>query len=163
MKKQLLEEFNLRFAAVETEITTLQNQITNLSQPTCTDNDLVQIKMLVSKFPITNLKNAQCLHATLLQVANLPLEHEKDLQRQQHRSMHELQKFAQNLQTIIHEKEAITSTVEQPVNTPLLTSPSTEPESIDTHRRLAELKPLKRLTMEFMTVFTAMIAEETKS
>ena len=38
MKKQLLEEFNLRLAAIENEITTLQNQITNLSQPTCTND-----------------------------------------------------------------------------------------------------------------------------
>ena len=71
MKKQQLEEFNLRLAAVENEITTLQNQITNLSQPTCTYNDLAQMKMLVSKFPLSNLKNAQYLHATQLQVANL--------------------------------------------------------------------------------------------
>ena len=71
MKKQLLEEFNLRLAAVEIEITILQNQITNLSQPTCTDNDLAHLKMLVSKFPISNLKNTQYLHATKLQVANL--------------------------------------------------------------------------------------------
>ena len=90
--------------------------------------------MLVSKFPITNLKNAQYLHATQLQVANLSeqLEHEKSLRRQQDRSIQQLQNVAQDLQTIIHEKETITSTVEQPVNTPLLTSSSTEPESTDT-------------------------------
>ena len=69
MKKQLLEEFNLQLAAVGNEITALQNQITNLRQPTCTD--LVQMKMLVSKFSLSNLKNAQYLHATQIQVANL--------------------------------------------------------------------------------------------
>ena len=76
-KQQLLEEINLRFAARENEITTLQNQMTNLSQPSCTNDDLAQIKMLVSKFPIGNFKNAQYLHATQLQVANLfeQLEH----------------------------------------------------------------------------------------
>ena len=81
MKKQLSEELNLRLAAMENEITTLQNQITNLSQPTCTNDDLTQMKMLVSKFPLSNLKNAQYLHATQLQVANLfeQLEHEKSL------------------------------------------------------------------------------------
>ena len=89
-------------------------------------------------FPITNVKNAQYLHATQLQVANLfeQLEHEKNLRRQQDRTIHQLQIVVQNLQTIFHEKEAITSTVEQPVNTPLLTSSSTEPESTDTQRQL---------------------------
>ena len=84
MKKQKLEEFNLRLAAVENEITTLQNQITNSNPSTCTDNDLAQMKMLVSKFPLSNLKHAQYLHATQLQVANLfeQLEHEKNLRRQ---------------------------------------------------------------------------------
>ena len=105
--------------------------------------------MLVSKFPITNLKIAQYLHATQLQVANLfeQLEHEKNPRRQQDRTIQQLQ-IVQNLQTIIHEKETITSTVEQPVNPPLLTFFSTEPESTDTRRRLAEMKPLKRLTMD---------------
>ena len=93
MKKQLLEEFNLRLAAIENEITTLQNQITNLSQPTCTNDELAQIKMLVSKFPISYLKNAQYLHATQLQVANLfeQLEHERKLRRQQDISIQQLQ------------------------------------------------------------------------
>ena len=73
MKNQILEEINHRLAASDDEIRTLQKQITNLSQPTCTDKDLIQIKMLVSKFPITNLKNAQYLHATQLQVASKPV------------------------------------------------------------------------------------------
>ena len=144
MKKQLLEEFNLRLAAVENEKATLQNQITKLSQPTCTDSDLAQIKMLVSKFPISNLKNTQYLHATLLQVANLSeqLEHEKSLRRQQDRTIQQLQIVVEDLQ-----KKIITPNVE-PVRTPLLTRSSTEPESTDIQRRLAELKPLKRLTMD---------------
>ena len=89
MKKQLIEEFNLRLAAMENEITTLQSQIANLSQPTCTNDDLTQMKMLISKFPISNLKNAQYLHATQLQVAKLSeqLEHERNLRRQQDRSI----------------------------------------------------------------------------
>ena len=93
MKKQLLDELNLRLAAMENEITTLQNQITNLSQPTCTDSDLTQMKMLLSKFPLSNLKNAQYLHATQLQVANFfeQLEHEKNLRRQQDRTIQQLQ------------------------------------------------------------------------
>ena len=150
MKKQLLEEFNLRLAAIENEITTLQNQITNLSQPTCTNDELAQIKMLVSKFPISNLKNAQYLHATQLQVANLfeQLEHERKLRRQQDISIQQLQIVVQTLQTIINEKETKTITVEQPVNTPFTTPSSTEPESTDTQRRLAELKPLKSLTRD---------------
>ena len=145
MKKQLIQEFNLRLAAMENEIITLQNQIANLSQPTCTDNDLAQMKMLVSKFPLSNLKNAQYLHATQLQVANLfeQLEHEKSLRRQQDETIQQLQIVIRDLQ-----KKVITPTVEQPVNTPLLTPSSTEPESTDTQRRLAELKPLKRLTMD---------------
>ena len=150
MKKQLLEEFNLRLAAIENEITTLQNQITNLRQPTCTNDELAQIKMLVRKFPIRNLKNAQYLHATQLQVANLveQLEHERKLRRQQDISIQQLQIVVQTLQTIINEKETKTITVEQPVNTPFTTPSSTEPESTDTQRRLAELKPLKSLTMD---------------
>ena len=137
MKKQLLEEFNLRLAAVENEITTLQNQITNLSQPTCTDSDLAQMKMLISKFPLSNLKNAQYLHATQLQVANLfeQLEHEKNLRRQQDRTIQQLQIVVENLQ------KKITPTVEQPANTSLPTPSSTEPESTDIQRRLAEMKP----------------------
>ena len=93
MKKQLLDELNLRLAAMENEITTLQNQITNLSQPTCTNDDLTQMKMLVSKFPLSNVKHAQYLHATQLQVANLfeQLEHEKNLRRQQDRTIQQLQ------------------------------------------------------------------------
>ena len=144
MEKQLLEEFNLRLAAVENEIT-LQNQITNLSQPTCTDNELAQIKMLVSKFPITILKNAQYLHATQLQVANLceQLEHKRNLRRQQYRNIQRLETVVQNLQ-----KKIITPSVEQPVNSPLPTPTSTEPESTDIQRRLAEMKPLKRLKMD---------------
>ena len=69
MKKQLLEEFNLRLAAIENEITTLQNQITNLSQPTCTNDELAQIKMLVSKFPISTSKmlNIYMQHSYKLQ------------------------------------------------------------------------------------------------
>ena len=150
MKKQLIQEFNLRLAAMENEITTLQNQIANLSQPTCTNDDLTQMKMLISKFPISNLKNAQYLHATQLQVANLfeQLEHERNLRRQQDRSIQQLQINIQTLQTIIHEKLTTTQSVEQPINTPLLTPPSTEPESTDTQKQLAELKPLKRLTMD---------------
>ena len=95
----MLEEFNLRLAAVENEITTLQNQITNLSQPTCTDSDLAQMKMLISKFPLNNLKNAQYLHATQLQVANLfeQLEHEKSLRRQQDRTIQQLQIVVEDL------------------------------------------------------------------
>ena len=145
MKKQLLEELNLRLAAVENEITTLQNQITNLSQPTCTNDDLTQMKMLVNKFPLSNLKHAQYLHATQLQVANLfeQLEHEKNLRRQQDRTIQQLQIVVENLQ-----KKMITPTVEQLVNTPLPIPSSTEPESTDIQRRLAELKPLKRLTMD---------------
>ena len=145
MKKQLLEELNLRLAAMENEITALQNQIINLSQPTCTNDDLTQMKMLVNKFPLSNLKHAQYLHATQLQVANLfeQLEHEKNLRRQQDRTIQQLQIVVEDLQ-----KKIITSTVEQPVNTPLLTPPSTEPESTDTQKQLAELKPLKRLTMD---------------
>ena len=145
MKKQLLEVLNLRLAAMENEITTLQNQITNLSQPTCTNDDLTQMKLLVSKFPLSNLKNAQYLHATQLQVANLfeQLEHEKNLRRQQDRVIQQLQIVVEDLQ-----KKTKTSTVEQPVNTPLPTPPPTEPESTDTQRRLAELKHLKRLTMD---------------
>ena len=119
MKKQLLEEFNLILAAIENDITTIQNQIANLSQPTCTNDDLTHIRMLVRKFPISNLKNDQYLHATQLQVANLfeQLEHEKNLRRQQDRSIQQLQIVVQNLQTVIHEKKTITSTVDQPVNT----------------------------------------------
>ena len=41
----------------------------------------------------------------------------------------------------------ITPSVVQPVNTPLPTPTSTEPESTDTQRRLAELKSLKSLKM----------------
>ena len=150
MKKQLIEEFNLRLAAMENEITTLQSQIANLSQPTCTNDDLTQMKMLISKFPISNLKNAQYLHATQLQVANLSeqLEHERNLRRQQDRSIQQLQINIQTLQTIIHEKLTATQSVEQPVNTPRFTSSSTEPESANTQEQLAELKPLKRLTMD---------------
>ena len=150
MKKQLLEELNLRLAAMENEITTLQNQITNLSQPTCTNDDLTQMKMLISKFPISNLKNAQYLHATQLQVANLSeqLEHERNLRRQQDKNIQQLQTNIQTLQTIIHEKLTTTQSVEPPVNTSPLTPPSTEPESIDTQKQFAELKPLKRLTMD---------------
>ena len=142
MEKQLLEEFNLRLAAVGNEITA-QNQLTNLSQPTYTDNELAQIKMLVSKFPITILKNAQYLHATQLQVANLSeqLEHKRNLRRQQYRNIQRLETVVQNLQ-----KKIITP-VEQPVNTPLPTPTSTEPESTDIQRRLAGMMPLKRLTM----------------
>ena len=145
MKKQLSEEFNLRLAAVGNEITTLQNQITNLSTPTCTDNYLAQMKMLVSKFPIINLKNAQNLHATQLQVVNLfeQLEHEKNLRRQQDRTSQQPQIVVQDLQ-----KKIIVPTVKQSVKTPLPTSSSTEPESTETQRQLAELKPLKRLTMD---------------
>ena len=88
---------------------TLQNLITNLGQLTCTDNDLAQIKMLISEFAISNLKNTQYLHATQLQVANLS---------------------------------------EQLEHTPLPTPTSTEPEATDIQRRLAEMKPLKRLTMD---------------
>ena len=144
MKKQLLDELNLRLAAMENEITTLQNQITILSEPTCTDSELAQMKMLISKFPLSNLKHAQYLHATQLQVANLfeQLEHEKNLRRQQDRVIQQLQIVVEDLQ-----KKTKTSTVEQPVNTPLPTPPPTEPESTDTQRRLAELKPLKRLTI----------------
>ena len=105
MKKQLLEEFSFRLSAVENGITTLQNQITNLSQPTCTNDDLAQMKMLISKFPLSNLKNAPYLHATQLPVANLlELEHEKNLRTQQGKSIQHLQIVVQNLQTIIHEK-----------------------------------------------------------
>ena len=138
MKKQLLEELNLRLAAMENEITTLQNQITNLSQPTCTNDDLTQMKMLISKFPISNLKNAQYLHATQLQVANLSeqLEHERNLRRQQDKNIQQLQTNIQTLQTIIHEKLTTTQSVEPPVNTSPLTPPSTEPESIDTKNNL---------------------------
>ena len=120
MKKQILEELNLRLAAMENEITTLQNQITSLSQPTCTNDDLTQMKMLISKFPISNLKNAQYLHATQLQVANLSdqLEHERNLQRQQDRSIQQLQTSIQTLQTFIHEKLTITQSVESPVESP---------------------------------------------
>ena len=127
MKKQLVEEFNLRLAAMENEITTLQNQIANLSQPTCTNDDLTQMKMLISKIPLSNLKNAQYLHATQLQVANLfeQLEHEKNLRRKQDRTIQQLQFVVEELQ------KKITPTVEQPVNTPLPT-PSTESESTDT-------------------------------
>ena len=150
MKKQLLEELNLRLAAMENEITTLQNQITNLSQPTCTNDDLTQMKMLISKFPISNLKNAQYLHATQLQVANLSeqLEPERNLQRQQDKNIQQLQTNIQTLQTIIHEKLTTTQSKEPPVNTSPLTPSSTEPESIDYQKQLAELKPLKRLTMD---------------
>ena len=150
MKKQLLEELNLRLAAMENEIKTLQNQITNLSQPTCTNDDLTQMKMLISKFPISNLKNAKYLHATQLQVANLSeqLEHERNLRRQQDKNIQQHQTNIQTLQTIIHEKLTTTQSAEQPVNTPLFTPSSTEPESTDIQRRLAELKPLKRLTMD---------------
>ena len=51
------------------------------------------MKMLVSKYPISNLESAQYLHATQLQVANLfeQLEHEKNLRRQQDRSIQQLQ------------------------------------------------------------------------
>ena len=135
---------------MENEITTLQNQITNLSQPTCTNNDLTQMKMLISKFPISNLKNAQNLHATQLQVANLSeqLERERNLRRQQDKYIQQLQTNIQTVQTIIHEKLTTTQSVEQPVNTHLFTPSSTEPESTDIQRRLAELKPLKRLTMD---------------
>ena len=135
---------------MENEITTLQNQITNLSQPTYTNDDITQMKMLISKFPISNLKNAQYLHATQLQVANLSeqLEHERNLRRQQDRNIQQLQTNIQNLQTIIHEKLTTTQSVEQPVNTPLFTPPSTEPESTDAQKQLAELKPPKRLTMD---------------
>ena len=145
MKKQLLEEFNLRLAAVQKEITALQNQITSLSQPTCTDSDLAQMKMLISKFPLSNLKSAQYLHATQLQVANLfeQLEHEKGLRRQQDKTIQQLQIVVENLH-----KTIITPTVEQPANTPLPTPSLTEPESTDIQRRLAEMKPLKRLTMD---------------
>ena len=105
--------------------------------------------MLISKFPISNLKNAQYLHATQLQVANLSeqLEHEWNLQRQQDGSI-QLQTNIQTLQTIIHEKLTTTQSVEKPVNTPLFTPPSTKPESADTQKQLAELKALKRLTMD---------------
>ena len=149
MKKQLLEEFKLRLAAIENEITTLQNQITNLSQPTCTNDELAQIKMLISKVPITNLKDAQYLHATQLEVANLSeqLEQEKNLRIQQDKSIQHLQIVVQDLQNIIYEK-TITPTVEQPVNTPLPTPSSTELESTEAQRRFAELKPLKRLTLD---------------
>ena len=145
IKKQLIEELNLRLAAMENEITTLQNQITNLSQPTCTNDDLTQMKMLISKFPISNLQNAQYLHATQLQVANLSeqLEHERNLRRQQDGSIQQLQTNIQTLQTIIDEKLTTTQSVEQPVNTPLFIPPSTEPASADTQKQLAELKPLK--------------------
>ena len=145
MEKQLLEESTLRLAAVENEITTIQNQITNSSLPSCTDNDLAQMKMLVSKFPLSNLKTAQYLHATQLLVANLSeqLEHEKNLRRQQDRTIQQLQIVVQNLQ-----KKTITPTVEQPVNTPLHTPSPTEPESTDTQRRLDELKPFKCLIMD---------------
>ena len=101
--------------------------------------------MLVIKFPNTNLENAQYLHATQLQVANLfdQHEHEKNLRRQQDRTIQQLQIVVQDLQ-----KKIITPTVEQSVNTPRPTSSSTEPESTEIQRRLAELKPLKRLTMD---------------
>ena len=56
--------------------------------------------------------------------------------------------LSSNLQTTISEKESITFTVEQPVNTPLPNTSSTEPESTDTQRRLAESKPRKSLTMD---------------
>ena len=100
MKKQLIQEFNRRLAAIENEILTLQNQIANLSQPTCTDNDPAQMKMLVSKFPLSNLKHAQYLHATQLQVANLfeQLEHEKSLRRQQNETIQQLQIVIRDLQ-----------------------------------------------------------------
>ena len=92
MKKQLKEEFNLRLAATENEISTLPNQRANLSQPTCTNDDLTQMKMLVSKFPLGTLKNAQYLHATKLQVANLfeHLEQGKNLRGQQDRTIQQL-------------------------------------------------------------------------
>ena len=127
-----------------------KNQITNLSQPTCTNDDLTQMKMLISKFPISNLKTAQYLHATQVQVANLSeqLEHERNLRRQQDRNIQQLQTKIQTLQTIIHEKLTTTQSVEQPVNTPLFTPSSAEPESRDAQKQLVELKPLKRLTMD---------------
>ena len=105
--------------------------------------------MLISKFPISNLKNAQYLHATQIQVANLSeqLLHEKNLRKQQDRKIQQLQTNIQTLQTIIHEKLTTTRSVDQPVNTPLFTPPSTEPESTDAQKQLAGLKPLKRLTM----------------
>ena len=100
--------------------------------------------MLVSKFPISNLKNTQYLHATQLQVANLSeqLEHERNLRRQQGRNIQRLEIVVQNLQ------KKITPSVEQPVHTLLTTPTSTEPESIDTQGQRAELKPFKRLTMD---------------
>ena len=107
------------------------------------------MKMLISKFPISNLKNAHYLHATQLQVANLSeqLDHERNLRRQQDKNIQQLQINIQTLQAIILEKLTTTQSVEQPVNTPLFTPPSTEPESTDIQKQLAELKPLKRLTM----------------
>ena len=76
------------------------------------------------------------------------LEYERNLRRQQDKKIQQLQTNIQTLQTIIHEKLTTTQSAEQPVNTPLFTPPSTEPESTNIQRRLAELKPLKRLTMD---------------
>ena len=94
----MLEEFNLRLAAVENEITTLQNQITNLSQPTCTDSDLAQMKMLISKLHSATLKMLNTF-TQQLQVANLfeQLEHEKSLRKQQDRTIQQLQIVVEDL------------------------------------------------------------------
>ena len=84
------------------------------------------------------------MHATQIQVANLSeqLEHERNLRRQQYRNIQRLETVVQNLQ------KKITPSVEQPVNFRLPTPTSTEPESTDIQRRLAEMKPLKRLKMD---------------
>ena len=78
-----------------------------------------------------------------LQISSEQLEHEKNLRRQQERNIQRLETAVQKLQ-----KKIITPSVEQPVHTLLPTPTSTEPESIDTQKQLAELKPLKRLTMD---------------
>ena len=68
------------------------------------------MKMLVSKILRSNLNNAQYLHATQLQVANLfkELEHENNLRRQRDKSFQQLPIAVQNLETIIDEKKTTT-------------------------------------------------------
>lgn len=99
MVKDRTGELDHKISQLNSEMTSIINDVRNLKMVTNSDESLSQLKKLIRTFPLCNLKNSQYLHATQLKVAELKeeLDREKVLREKQQEEMSQLREDIEHM------------------------------------------------------------------